>query len=296
MFNFNQEQVQAVLAQLDLAIYNHEQWYGSLNRTLICRLPYDRRDVHRDAHRECRFGQWFYLSAPQDFRDTPACAAIDVAHARMHELAARLLRTAAAGNAVSPLEYDDFANTLERLRLEIHTLKRELQDSLFNLDTLTGTQSRIGMLTRLREQQELVKRQAQSCSIAMMDLDHFKAINDTYGHQAGDRVLADAAHYVIEHLRPYDRVFRYGGEEFLICMQNADLKTSHELVERLREGLAASAIRRNGEEPIRTTASFGLTLLDPDVFVEQSVDRADKAMYAAKAAGRNCVRVWDPSM
>jgi diguanylate cyclase (GGDEF)-like protein len=94
----------------------------------------------------------------------------------------------------------------------------------------------------------------------------------------------------MEHLRPYDKVFRYGGEEFIICMQNTGLEVAVAVITRLCEGLASTPIYHN-ELLINVTASFGVVSLDPEVSVEQSVDRADKAMYAAKTAGRNCVRV-----
>ncbi len=295
MLNVAQEELQAAVAQLEQAMYHHEQWYGALNRTLICRLPHDKHDVQPNAHHECRFGQWFYRHASQALREHPAFIAIESVHERMHQLAARLLITTAAGRTIPPHDFDGFSNALERLRLEILTLRKELEDMLYNRDALTGAQSRIGMLTRLREQQELVKRHIQFCAIAMMDLDRFKRVNDTHGHQIGDCVLAGTARFVIENLRPYDKLFRYGGEEFLICMQNADLKTGHALVERIREGLAAKPLDCGGE-PLFITASFGLTLLDPDVPIEQSVDRSDRALYAAKHAGRNCTRSWEPSM
>jgi diguanylate cyclase (GGDEF)-like protein len=130
----------------------------------------------------------------------------------------------------------------------------------------------------------------------MMDVDHFKAVNDTYGHGAGDQALAASTRYVMAHLRPYDKLFRYGGEEFLLSMPNTDATTGYEVVERVRQGLAALPIPYDGKASLQITMSFGLVLLDPDVSVEQSIDRADKAMYAAKAAGRNCTRIWDPSM
>lgn len=98
------------------------------------------------------------------------------------------------------------------------------------------------------------------------------------------------------HVRSYDKVFRYGGEEFLIFLQQTNEQAAHELVERLREGIASTPVDHKGTEAIRMTASFGLTLLDPDVSIEHSIERADKAMYAAKAAGRNCTRIWDPSL
>jgi diguanylate cyclase (GGDEF)-like protein len=296
MINVEQNEAQAILSQLDQAIYNHGQWFDSITRTLICRLPHDQRDVASDAHRQCRLGQWYYGSAPDKLRGHPGFVALETEHRNMHQLAANLLRTAASGAAISSLDFDSFANALERLRLQLRTLKRELEDALYNLDSLTGANSRIGMLTKLREQQELVKRRVQPCCIAMMDMDHFKAVNDRYGHMAGDRVLATSARSVLEHLRPYDKLFRYGGEEFLICLQNTDATTGHEIAERLRQSLAATAIEHDGKATLHVTASFGLASLEPDISVEQSIERADKAMYAAKNAGRNCTRIWDPSM
>ncbi len=295
MFNASPEELQAALQQLEQAIYNHEQWYKELNRTLICRLPHDRRDVADDAHRQCRFGQWYYNLAPQKLRSNAAFAAMEIEHERMHRLAARLLDTSETRKVNLPHDYDEFSNALDRLRLQIYTLKREIEDTLYNRDPLTGVESRVGMLTKLREQLELVKRRIQNCCIAIMDLDDFKAVNDNHGHLAGDLVLATFARYVMEHVRTYDKVFRYGGEEFLICLPGTDLKTGCNLIERLREGLAANAVDHGGKA-ILATVSFGVTLLDPDTSVEESIGRADRAMYAAKAAGRNCSRIWDPSM
>jgi diguanylate cyclase (GGDEF)-like protein len=296
MINVEQNEAQAILAQLDQAIYNHGQWFDSITRTLICRLPHDNRDVADDAHRQCRLGQWYYGAAPDALRAHPGFIALEAEHQNMHQLAAKLLQTAASGSAISPLDFDSFVNTLERLRLQLYTLKRELEEALYNLDALTGANNRIGMLTKLREQLELVKRHVQACCLVMMDVDHFKDVNDTYGHVAGDRALAAATRYVMAHLRPYDKLFRYGGEEFLACMQNTDMATGYEVMERLRQGLAATPIEYGGGATLHITMSFGIALLDPDVSVEQSIERADKAMYAAKAAGRNCTRIWDPSM
>lgn len=159
-------------------------------RVLICRLPYDHRDVVDDAHRQCRFGQWYYSGAPEGARDHAGFIAIESEHERLHHLAARLLQASANKASVSPHDYDNFDNTRDRLILQLQSLRFEIEDALYNRDPLTGAESRIGMLTRLRELHELVKRGAQRCCIAMMDLDHFKAINDTFGHVIGDQVLA----------------------------------------------------------------------------------------------------------
>lgn len=290
------DELQGVITQLKEALYNHQQWYGGLIRTIVCKLPGDKRDISPDAHAECRLGQWYYSKSPEKLRLHPGFIAMGEEHQRMHHLARLLLIDADAEKPIAAIEYDNFANALDRLRLEISALERELEDSLFNHDSLTGAITRFGILPTLREQQELVKRQAQLCCIAMVDLDNFKAINDLHGHLAGDRVLAESARYLIQHLRPYDKVFRYGGEEFLICMPYTEIESGFDRAKQLNEGLAALTIDIGGKEPIHVSASFGLVPLDPDAPVETSIDRADKAMYAAKSAGRNCVRLWDPSM
>jgi len=290
------DELQSVIAQLKEALYNHQQWYGALIRSLVCKQPGDKHDSSPTAHTECRFGQWYYGKAPEKLRSHPGFISLGDEHQRMHHLAGLLLIAANNEEAISTLDFDNFANALERLRLEIFALERELEDSLFNHDSLTGAITRFGILPTLREQQELVKRHAQLCYIAMIDLDNFKAVNDLHGHAAGDRVLAASVRYLIQHLRPYDKVFRYGGEEFLLCMPYTELTPGLDRVKELNEGLAALDIDIGAKEPVRMTASFGLALLDPDIPVEASIDRADKALYAAKSAGRNCVRIWDASM
>jgi diguanylate cyclase (GGDEF)-like protein len=290
------DELQSIIAQLKESLNNHLQWHGTLIRTLVCKLPGDKHDISDDAHEECRFGQWYYSAAPEKLRKHPGFIALGEEHQRLHHMAKLLLSAANVGNNITPLDYDNFANALDRLRLEISALERELENSLFNHDALTGAITRYGILPTLREQQELVKRHAQLCYIAMMDLDNFKAVNDLHGHAAGDTVLAESVRYLIKHLRPYDKVFRYGGEEFLLCMPYTEMTAGFERVKELNEGIGALEIEIGEKAPIHIGASFGLALLDPDVPVEKSIDRADKALYAAKAAGRNCVMLWNSSM
>lgn len=297
MFTVAPKELHLMLSQLGQALADHEQWFIAITRTLTCRLPGDESDIAEDAHMRCLFGQWYYREAPKRLRDHPGFHAIEAEHRLMHRHAATLLKAAASGNPAHVHDYDEFAHTLDRLRLQIRTLQEELADALHSVDPLTGTRTRTSMLTELREQQALVKRCVQQCAIVMMDLDHFKRINDAYGHQIGDRVLTASASYLTTHLRPYDKVFRYGGEEFLICLQDTSLELAFNLVERLRNGIANNPVDQGGgKEPIRITASFGIALLDADTNVEESMDRADKAPYSAKNTGRNRTVLWDPSM
>jgi diguanylate cyclase (GGDEF)-like protein len=294
--NVLQENLQDALRQLRQAANNHEQWHKDILRTLICRLPHDGRDIADNAYRLCRFGQWYYGNTSAELRNHREFAAIESEHMRMHQLATGLLHSAEKNMPITREEYDKFADALDHLRLETGTLIGKIENTIYHHDPLTGAENRLGMFSMLTEQHELIRRRVLDCCIAMMDLDHFKAVNDTYGHLTGDHVLAASVQHVIRHLRPYDKVFRYGGEEFLICLPNTDLRNGLAVIERIRGGLAATALAHEGSHPIFVSVSCGVALLDADAGIEESIHRADRAMYAAKQSGRNCTHVWKPAM
>ena len=195
-------QLRAALNSLEQAHYNHDQWAEAIYSTLVCHLTPDERDVAADAHRRCRFGQWYYEVGIGILGSHAGFEAIGIEHERMHQYAAKLLQSSMDEEKLQIRNYEHFVTARKRLVLETASLQHELEDALYNLDPLTGTTSRIGMLTKLREQQELVKREVQSCVIAMMDLDRFKTVNDKYGHIVGDKVLIDIARGVMAESAP----------------------------------------------------------------------------------------------
>jgi diguanylate cyclase (GGDEF)-like protein len=285
------------LEQLEQAVHDHAHWHENLIRSIVCRLPCDPNDLEQDAHRNCRFGKWYYEQAPVELWEQPAFAAIEAEHKRLHQIAAQMLREATTGVPVAREDYDDLVTGGERLHLELDSLRHSIAGSLRDRDALTGAHGRLEMLPTLREWRELARRDVQQCCIVFMDLDHLKDINDTHGHAVGDQVLAGVVQHVTEHLRPYDKVFRYGGDEFLISLPGADLEVGLKVIGHIREQIAqATIVASPGGPSVTTTASFGLALLEPDISVEESIDRADKALLVAKAAGRNRVCSWDPAV
>ena len=292
------DELHAAEAELDRCLFNHDEWLNGLLGTLICRLQPDERDLTNDAHRRCRLGQWYYSGSggAAALFDRPGFAELGVEHERTHQCAAQMLRAVQAGEPVSLESFQRFMNALKRMRMEIFSLKRDIEDALYALDPLTGVPGRIGLLSKLREQQALVQRGVQPCCVALMDLDNFKSVNDVYGHSAGDKVLMTFAQHIAQRLRPYDRVFRYGGEEFLIILANTSLEQAHDIIERLRQELAKLPLEFGAGMPLHVTASFGVAQLDPDLSVEEGIERADKALYQAKADGRDRCVAWDVSM
>lgn len=296
IFNMTDDEIRSALKELDQATYNHLQWAEALNSTLICRTAPDPRDLSADAHHNCKFGQWYDKAGYGALDHVIGFEGTGVEHERMHQYATVLFRSLVDGTPILIADYQRFVAALKQLQLQIAIVQRELTDALLNLDPMTGIPNRSGMQTKLREQQTLAKGQARPCAVAMMDLDYFKDINDKYGHVVGDKVLIAIAHYVLEHLRPDDKVFRYGGEEFLLLFPDTGLREAVEIIERLRNDLSSLRHRAPGEEIFHVNVSFGLTMMDPNATVQESVDRADRALYAAKAAGRNRTVSWDASM
>ncbi|MDM8565537.1 GGDEF domain-containing protein [Candidatus Halobeggiatoa sp. HSG11] len=158
------------------------------------------------------------------------------------------------------------------------------------LDVLTGAYNRRFGLTRLKEEFNRAIRSDTSLGIIMMDIDHFKSVNDTYGHMVGDRVLGQIAESTYRALREGDVLIRYGGEEFLILLPGASCANSLQLGERIRRLIAESTVQ-DGEQSINFTASLGITAF-PENNVEgelELVKHADDALYTAKHQGRNQV-------
>jgi diguanylate cyclase (GGDEF)-like protein len=285
------------LDQLEQAAHDHTEWHDDLLRAIICRLPCDPDDLAENAHQLCRFGQWYYEGAPDELRAQPTFAAMEVEHKLMHRIGARLLLAGAADAPIMRADYEDLVSASARLHLQIESLVQQIQAQLRNRDALTGAYDRVEMLPALREWHEVAKRHVQPCCIVFMDLDHLKQINDTWGHPVGDDVLACVVQYLLDHLRPYDKVFRYGGDEFVIALPGADLVAGQAVIRHIREGLARMRlVAGRGGVDVRVTASFGLALLDADVSVEDCIDRADQALLLAKAAGRNHAINWDASV
>lgn len=155
-------------------------------------------------------------------------------------------------------------------------------------DDLTRAFNRRHMYEELRREKATTDRTGGSFSIALFDLDHFKKINDIYGHLKGDDVLKHLIHSLRHEIREIDSIYRFGGEEFVIIMPDTDLKGAEECIRRMRN--AIKGLQFPGfPESFRMTVSIGLATYQPGEIIDELLDRADRAMYKAKGMGRNQV-------
>jgi len=172
--------------------------------------------------------------------------------------------------------------------------RREHEIRLLSLtDPLTHLSNRRSILADLNQEHERSGRYGPSFSVLLVDLDHFKHVNDTWGHPVGDLVLVAAAKALKESVRKIDYVGRYGGEEFLVILPGTDSEGAFQLAERCRKQLEMIAIDIGKSESVKITGSMGLYCNEHgrSISAEQMLHYADEALYKAKDSGRNCVIV-----
>ena len=180
-----------------------------------------------------------------------------------------------------------------RVRAALRT--KNLQDLLIehaHIDPLPGLPNRRALMERLQQEWTRMERHGQSFSFIMADIDHFKKVNDTYGHLVGDQLLAQVARVFAQQCRNIDTPARYGGEEFAIVVPQENAADARCLAERCRQNIEQIAIPVNGED-VRATVSLGVAESTGVDSPEMLIQRADEALYAAKTAGRNKVATYD---
>jgi diguanylate cyclase len=179
---------------------------------------------------------------------------------------------------------------MEELEKEARKLHASLADEkrLSLLDALTRIPNRLAYEQRMEDELERFRRFGQPVCLATCDIDHFKRVNDSYGHRAGDKVLQVVAESFAASVRSTDFVARYGGEEFVFVRPGSTVEDAQGLMNRIREKISEVGFHFRGT-PVSVTVSCGITSLRQEDGTDDAFDRADKAMYQAKDAGRNRV-------
>ncbi|WP_374359892.1 GGDEF domain-containing protein [Pseudoduganella danionis] len=188
----------------------------------------------------------------------------------------------------------------ERNQLEARVLQRTQElmqanaklEQLATTDPLTGIGNRRRMTEQINRELDRGRRFGHPLSLLMADIDHFKNVNDQYGHEAGDRVIVAVAKALADGVRNIDLASRFGGEEFVLLMPETSIEVATSAAERLRQEIAALEVKGDKGESIHFTISIGVAMAPPENTLDTPstlVSRADKALYQAKEAGRNRV-------
>ncbi|MFG1477679.1 GGDEF domain-containing protein [Xanthobacter sp. V4C-4] len=234
------------------------------------------------------FGLWLHHRAGLMFQGSDG---LDTIHSNLHQIDAIILPKLQEARRKGP---EDMRAQLARLRTQVDEIKFVLGDLFQSVagveggrDSLTRALNRRFLPTILGREVSIASRTGAPFTLLMVDIDHFKHINDHWGHATGDLILQQVADVVMDTVRFNDFVFRYGGEEFLIALVETGIDDGHEIAERVRTRLAERQLRLSDGNHIQVTASIGVAAYDGHPDYAHLVDAADRALYAAKHGGRN---------
>ncbi len=230
---------------------------------------------------------FFYLTKPWRGQELEAVIGKAMEHNRLLRDNRRLVEDLRRINNELEARVKERTLQLEERARDLEAANRTISDLAY-LDALTGVANRRSLDETLVREAERVTRLGLPLTVVLLDVDHFKSVNDTFGHAVGDKVLQVMAATVASQARPYDLVARYGGEEFLVMMPGATLKNGGVAAERFRAAIAALDIEGISR---KLTASFGVASLTPGDQSATLFERADQALYRAKKYGRNRVEL-----
>lgn len=277
--------------ELDQAMQSHMAWTRRVLRCAVLRSAPDDDIVANDAHLRCLFAIWTGRHHQRfEKLDADAARRLDEHHRRMHDAARSICRRIIEGRTADVGELDDFERTQASVVAELALLKTAHLARSARLDALTGLPLRHGLDEEFARCLAQARRHGEAMVVLMLDLDSFKDINDSEGHAAGDLALQHVALLLRQQCRAGEPVFRFGGEEFLALLQAADRAAAGRAVERILQALRESPLGLPDGRIVHIRASAGVAEVGDTETVTDALTRADRALYAAKAAGRDTWR------
>lgn len=281
MLNVSAQELESILSTIDKALAMHEIWREQLNRALICKLPPKEDDLAEDAHKRCAFGQWFYASANAKLRNLHSFQKIENMHQAMHSQAWELCSLLKAHLGIGHKEYDAFANVAAMFRADLIKLRQKISETLEKVDPLTGAYRSKFLLPELQADQARKKETGQPYSLLLLRFD-LTEYNRQEGHAKGDEVLKEAIQSVRGLLGIEDKIFRFAGAEFVICLPGQDREAANATRARILDALAEAFARVNVNLELSLDIEYGIVELDPDAYIDEVIRRAELAVYTLK--------------
>lgn len=239
------------------------------------------------------FGMWFSHKGKHIFGNSNLLAKMESAIA---EIDGRLTQTLLNPQQPAEAARMSLLQDVRQLSAKIHYLLASMFEALVKQengkDSLTQLLNRRFIPTIMRREISLALHARKPFTLAMLDIDYFKQINDSYGHNTGDMALKSVAAVIYEHIRSSDYVFRYGGEEFMILLVESEVSQANIILDTLRKKIADLRMAASATESFSITVSIGIAEYDYHPDYKQLVDKADRALYLAKSRGRNRVETY----
>lgn len=286
--SLHHDDFEALAIDIKHSLEAHRKWMQRITTACVTRQPIDEQQfIAPDAHRHCQFGRWLTKVLEDKLFQQGSFLKIEQYHKQLHDEARNIISQLNQGGEIDIDDFEHFMQTQKEffdmviMLFEFSVLNKQQFDPTTRLMNRRSVDSVLA-----NEYSRMQRAEDYYCCIVMADIDRFKDVNDAWGHDVGDLLLAHTAELFNNAIRRHDTVSRYGGEEFLFIFPDMDLEQAGSVIDRIRKQLADSSIRHHNNLH-RVTASFGVTQLCRFCDIKGSIKRADIAMYAAKEKGRN---------
>lgn len=237
------------------------------------------------------FGLWLVHKGSSMFEGSPELAEIRSAMTRIDESVLPRFQAEAPMDKTMVTLLTELEDDLEAIKFQLTSLFDRQVEVENGRDTLTRLFNRRFLPSVISREINIANRQQEHFALLLLDIDHFKSVNDTHGHEAGDMVLQQMAALLLNNTRSGDFVFRYGGEELVILLVEVTPEQALQIAEKIRQQIESTRILINSGKSLNVTISIGLAMFDGHPDYQYLIRRADDAMYRAKSSGRNRVCV-----
>jgi diguanylate cyclase len=276
---------ESLLTGIDQAIQAHLAWNQRLMRCALLHESPGEDMLKPDAHRRCLFGQWFLAEKSTLYNfDAAVTDELEQQHHAMHDAVRALCNQSLQGRPADPNDFLAYESGQTAMIASLNTLRQRVAESVLQHDALTGLPLRHGLSYAFGLRQKDAARNNLQLHLAMVDVDHFKVVNDTWGHPVGDLALQHLASLMSGCLRENDIVIRFGGEEFLFLLLGPGAEA---VVKRLLDEVRTHPMPMANGQQLSMTVTAGLTPVLPSDTLAAAVSRADHALMEGKLHGRD---------
>lgn len=283
------------IAELDTAVEAHMDWTRRILRCAVLHASPGEDVLAPLAHTLCRFGCWF-MSHRTHFEalDPKATQRVETVHQAMHDAIRSICADILNGKPGQQDALETFEQTQAELLHLLAGFKTLILSSAMRHDPLTGLPLRYGIEHDFNLYQKDARRNHSQLYVVMIDIDHFKRINDDYGHPVGDMVLRHLAGTMKGNLRGNEPLYRFGGEEFLWLLQCKSVEEARQSAQRLVTTIRTTPVPIPDAPPIKLTVTLGLAQVGEQEELDSAVKRSDIALYEGKHAGRDRYVIASP--
>lgn len=276
------------ITELDAAVEAHMSWTRRIVRCAVLHASPGADVLDPLAHTLCRFGAWFMANhAHFEALDPAATLRIETVHKTMHDAIRAICSQIMTGQPGQGSDLDAFEASQSELLSLLASFKTMILSQATRNDPLTGLPLRYGIENDFNLYQKESRRNRTLLYVVMIDIDHFKRINDTYGHPVGDRVLCHLVQTLKHTLRSNEPLYRYGGEEFLWLLQCKSPEEAKQSARRVLATVGSTPVPITPDETCRLTITLGLAQAGDNEELSDAIRRADLALYEGKRLGRN---------